>query len=62
MSTGRLNDVQPGNTVCPVLSAVVSVLHIGHTDDGVGHSVVNNCIHWREGVILQLSPLGGGDC
>ena len=28
-----------------VLSAVVSVLHIGHTNDGVGHSVVNNRVH-----------------
>ena len=31
-----------------VLSAMVSVLYIGHTNDRVGHSVVNNGIHWEK--------------
>ena len=35
-----------------VLSAMVGVLHIGHTDDGVGDSVVDDSIHWHCDAVL----------
>ena len=43
-----------------VLSAMVSVLYIGHTNDGVGHSVVNNCIHCGKESLYSFLVKGWG--
>ena len=41
-----------------ILCAVMGVLHIGHAHDGVGDSVVDDCVHGDGDAVLGEELLG----